>query len=108
MPNWNLEKHTNTLKKSNEYYQICPNSIEQLKSLCDWYELDQNSKSNPVRIAHFGKSNMTIDTSLNRILFGAAGTGKTFNTINHALSIIEGKSLEELKNEKREKLKRKI
>ncbi|WP_228131894.1 MULTISPECIES: McrB family protein, partial [Acinetobacter calcoaceticus/baumannii complex] len=105
LPNWNLEKHTNTLKKSNEYYQICPNSIEQLKSLCDWYELDQNSKSNPVRIAHFGKSNMTIDTSLNRILFGAAGTGKTFNTINHALSIIEGKSLEELKNEKREKLK---
>ncbi|OJK06980.1 hypothetical protein BRY75_11205 [Acinetobacter baumannii] len=48
---------------------------------------------------------MTIDTSLNRILFGAAGTGKTFNTINHALSIIEGKSLEELKDEKREKLK---
>lgn len=105
LPNSNLEKHTNTLKKSNEYYQICPNSIEQLKSLCDWYELDENSKSNPVRIAHFGKSNMTIDTSLNRILFGAAGTGKTFNTINHALSIIEGKSLEELKDEKREKLK---
>uniref|UniRef100_UPI001F5B4ACA McrB family protein n=1 Tax=Acinetobacter baumannii TaxID=470 RepID=UPI001F5B4ACA len=105
LPNSNLEKHTNTLKKSNEYYQICPNSIEQLKSLCDWYELDENSKSNPVRMAHFGKSNMTIDTSLNRILFGAAGTGKTFNTINHALSIIEGKSLEELKDEKREKLK---
>ena len=79
-----------------------------MKSLCDWYELDENSKSNPVRIARLGKSDMTIDTSLNRILFGAAGTGKTFNTINHALSIIEGKSLEELKDEKREKLKEKF
>ena len=27
LPNSNLEKHTNTFKKSNEYYQICPNSI---------------------------------------------------------------------------------
>ncbi|HAI56030.1 TPA: AAA family ATPase [Acinetobacter nosocomialis] len=42
---------------------------------------------------------------LNRILFGAAGTGKTFNTINHALSIIEDKSLEELEAETREELK---
>ena len=33
---------------------------------------------------------------LNRILFGAAGTGKTFHSINHALSILENKPLEVL------------
>lgn len=33
---------------------------------------------------------------LNRILFGAAGTGKTYNTINHALAILEGKDLTEI------------
>ena len=33
---------------------------------------------------------------LNQILFGAPGTGKTFNSINHALSIITGEDLKEL------------
>lgn len=42
---------------------------------------------------------------LNRILFGAAGTGKTFHSINHALSIIENKPLEVLEQENRTSLK---
>ena len=42
---------------------------------------------------------------LNRILFGAAGTGKTFHSINHALSIIENKPLEVLEEEDRTALK---
>ena len=46
--------------------------------------------------------------SLNRILYGAAGTGKTYNTINHALSIIEHKSLEKLEIESREELKKRF
>lgn len=46
--------------------------------------------------------------SLNRILFGAAGTGKTYNTINHALSIIENKSLDELRFEERDELKKRF
>lgn len=40
---------------------------------------------------------------LNRILFGAAGTGKTYNTINHALAILEDKDLTEI-----EKLERQL
>lgn len=46
-----------------------------------------------------------ISKDLNRILFGAAGTGKTFNTINHALSIIENKPLDILETEDRTVLK---
>lgn len=42
---------------------------------------------------------------LNRILFGAAGTGKTYHTINHALSIIENKALDVLESEDRKALK---
>lgn len=45
---------------------------------------------------------------LNRILFGAAGTGKTFHTINHALSIIENKTLESLEDEDRTALKKRF
>ncbi|MHA3054449.1 hypothetical protein E0H77_11205 [Acinetobacter sp. ANC 4633] len=32
--------------------------------------------------------------SLNQILYGPAGTGKTYNTINYALSILDGRDLE--------------
>ncbi|OAL81738.1 hypothetical protein AY606_02280 [Acinetobacter sp. SFB] len=49
------------------------------------------------------KKNPTLseESVLNRILFGAAGTGKTYNTINHALAILEDKDLIEI--EKQEK-----
>mgnify|MGYP000894732110 FL=1 len=46
-----------------------------------------------------------IKQPLNRILFGAAGTGKTYHTINYALSIIENKPLEILEQEDRTALK---
>lgn len=42
----------------------------------------------------------------NQILFGPPGTGKTFQTLNYALSIIEGRSLEELALEDRFELRR--
>ena len=44
-----------------------------------------NTEANP------NKGTEKMENSLNRILFGAAGTGKTFNTINHALSILDPK-----------------
>lgn len=50
-------------------------------------------------------SSSEMKQPLNQILFGPPGTGKTYNTINHALSIIEEKSLEELSKEDRRKLK---
>lgn len=48
---------------------------------------------------------VTMQQPLNRILFGAAGTGKTYHTINHALSIIENKPLDVLESEARKALK---
>lgn len=41
---------------------------------------------------------------LNLILYGPPGTGKTYNTVNEALSIIEGKKIEELQKEDRGKV----
>lgn len=38
--------------------------------------------------------------ALNTILFGPPGTGKTYNTINHALSILMGKKIDELPTER--------
>lgn len=39
--------------------------------------------------------------SLNQILFGPPGTGKTFNTINEALKIVDPKYFEEHKNDRK-------
>jgi 5-methylcytosine-specific restriction protein B len=43
---------------------------------------------------------------LNQILYGAPGTGKTYNTINHALAIIENKPIAEYDNMNRADLKK--
>ncbi len=46
----------------------------------------------------------TSDQPFNLILFGPPGTGKTYQTVNYALSIIENKPLTEIALEKREAL----
>ncbi|MDC4341808.1 AAA family ATPase [Acinetobacter baumannii] len=51
------------------------------------------------------KKMQKIVQPLNRILFGAAGTGKTYHTINHALSILDDETLEELEKLERIELK---
>ena len=43
--------------------------------------------------------------SLNIILYGPPGTGKTWNTVNYALSIIDGESIDSLKNKDRQEIK---
>ena len=47
----------------------------------------------------------TMKHPLNQILFGPPGTGKTWNTVNYALAVIEGKALEEIEREGRESAK---
>lgn len=43
--------------------------------------------------------------ALNTILFGPPGTGKTFNSISHALAILESKPVESILNENRADIK---
>lgn len=49
-------------------------------------------------------SSTMIHHPLNQILYWPPGTGKTYHSVNYALSIIEEKSIEELANEKRSEL----
>ena len=45
---------------------------------------------------------------LNQILYGPPGTGKTYLAVNHALSLVEGRTLEELALEERQELRRRF
>ncbi len=50
----------------------------------------------------------TVKYPLNQILYGPPGTGKTWNTVNRAVAIIEGKSLDKLDGEDREEMKQRF
>ncbi|MGG2096835.1 AAA family ATPase [Acinetobacter haemolyticus] len=102
---------------TNKFHEIFNNKIldendftdEYWLNLFAWslYDKKVNQSESDVKDTETKPNTGTkkMENSLNRILFGAAGTGKTFNTINHALSIIEDKSLEKLEKEERRDLK---
>lgn len=101
----NLNALSEYLKYGNKAYRIEIETADELEKFCEWYELDTYRSINNSNSEENKEMSNKIVQPLNRILFGAAGTGKTFNTINHALSIIENKSLEILQKEEREDLK---
>ena len=47
----------------------------------------------------------TMQHPLNTILYGPPGTGKTYDTVNYAVAVIEGKSVEVVKNENHKEVK---
>ena len=103
----NLNVLSKNLKYGNKAYRIEIETTDDLEKFCEWYELDTHEMSAQNELVQVLKKNEDVmNRPLNRILFGAAGTGKTYNTINHALSIIEHKSLEKLEIESREELKK--
>ncbi len=53
-------------------------------------EEDQKAKTEP---------SMNQQCSLNTILYGPPGTGKTYNAINYAVAIIEGRAIEDVQAE---------
>lgn len=97
---------TKTLTEKDEFYLCKIKNLNQLINICDWWdELDETNQESLKASKNEVCQMQVKEQSLNRILFGAAGTGKTFHSINHALSIIENKPLEVLEQEDRTALK---
>lgn len=69
------------------------------------YVKQKNSPSDVVSTDNEGGKNMSKSTAatnvydLNLILYGPPGTGKTYNTVNYAIAIIEGKDIEAVRHE---------
>ncbi len=66
------------------------------------------NNSATVNVAYKERGSNKLNKNLNRILFGAAGTGKTYHTINHALAILEDKTIAEIEKEEKQENGRKI
>ncbi|UOH17795.1 AAA family ATPase [Acinetobacter sp. NyZ410] len=99
-----LSTHAKSLDIGNRVFSILISNLDELEKFCDWYENNlHNDQANTLENSKNGKKIM--EKALNRILFGAAGTGKTYHTISHALSIIDTQELSALEKIDREKLK---
>jgi hypothetical protein len=61
-----------------------------------------------VNVAYKERGSNKLNKNLNRILFGAAGEGKTYHTINHALAILEDKTIADFEKEEKQENGRKI
>ena len=85
-------KYQKTLTKIND---------EEIKDLLDkllW-------KTSSDNIKHLS-SDLSKMIDLNTILYWVPGTGKTYNSVNYAVAIIENKSFEKIKEEPYEEIKR--
>ena len=103
-PNSNLNTNSLTLRAEDDFYQVGPQTQAELNNLCNW--LDEITTITVDHQATLEKKDISgtkkMDKALNRILFGAAGTGKTYNTINHALAILEEENLTEIENQEKQ------
>jgi len=90
---------------------VFEDQIQDFSELEKFYKKrsEENQMNSGVDMGEQGVFNLSCcNIALNRILYGAAGTGKTYHTINHALSIIENKALKDLVTEDRTVLKKRF
>lgn len=92
-----LPSHAPTLAQGNAAWAVEISNLEQLEELCNWYAtlptkglptMEDKEKSVKKRL------------SLNQILFGPPGTGKTYSTLEHAVKLAEPAWYSELKSQK--------
>lgn len=90
----------------NKPYMISYNASHSLKEIKECLnEAETNFDST---FSQAEANTMKDPHPLNTILYGPPGTGKTYNTSHYAVAIIEDKSVEVVKNENHEKVKKQV
>ncbi|EMV2955945.1 TPA: AAA family ATPase [Klebsiella pneumoniae subsp. pneumoniae] len=95
--NHHLTTHAPTLAQGNAAWAVEISTLDQLITLCDWYATypakDLPAMENKAKLE---KNHI----SLNQILFGPPGTGKTYSTLERAVLLAEPSWYSDLESQK--------
>lgn len=81
---------------------FCRSALQDHPDTCVWRLRDELADA--LKYLSQKEVNDSVSFAKNTILYGPPGTGKTYQTVNYAVAIIEGKSLEEVQAENHEKV----
>lgn len=84
--NHHMSSHAPTLAQGNAAWAVEISNIEQLITLCDWYATPPEKERSAMENKEQSVKNYS---SLNQILFGPPGTGKTYSTLERAVLLAE-------------------
>lgn len=97
-------KHANVVFLASEFIKLkSPVPVDRFR-LYNGYDYPRQDNLSPIEgIAPLGdaiivqlQNSMIEMTKLNTILYGPPGTGKTYNTINYAVAVVEGRDIDEV------------
>lgn len=90
------------IDRDSEAYKLLRNA-ENYRLTFDMIERFTNTEND--EDMQIGTNNNEVAYPLNQILYGPPGTGKTWHTVNRAIAIIEGCTVEEVTNQDRKHIK---
>ncbi len=99
-----LKKPETVLNILNEAIELNPKQTTILSKIKQW--IGENGYSQSKQSENINMANINSTKDLNQIFFGPPGTGKTYNTINAALNIIDPEFYQENKNDRNDLNKR--
>jgi len=94
--NHHMSSHAPTLAQGNAAWAVEISNIEQLITLCDWYATLPDNERSAMENKEQSVKNYS---SLNQILFGPPGTGKTYSTLERAVLLAEPDWYSDLQSE---------
>lgn len=94
--NHHMSSHAPTLAQGNAAWAVEISNIEQLITLCDWYSTPPAKELPAMENKEQSVKNYS---SLNQILFGPPGTGKTYSTLERAVLLAEPDWYSDLQSE---------
>lgn len=91
-----LDEYDDEQKLVEELRDISTSLFKYYECIFEDFDIQDNKNQSTKQE---NKSDQKTDIKLNTILYGPPGTGKTYNSVNYAVAIIEGKNIDEVEKQ---------